>query len=288
MDNTGRRFGRLLLGLAVLATSATFATHARADYGYGFASQTISGLSVIPTSGTFTGVSPVTSTTTASATLNGSGPATADPLDAPQAYLGGSPAAPENDFARYAPGITPISPVGNFTRGDALIASLIGPTNSASVVAESFIDNGPSIATGASGLTASVTLTPTVNTTLTIAYHYANDIYVTSAGDGSSTATYKFDVTIKDALGNIVFDSSSATTNVSLAAPPPGVELIRTGTESFTTGTLTGGNAYTLIFSSSALTSARAVPEPGSLALLGMGFAGAYGLFRRRKAKLAA
>ena len=130
----------------------------KADYAYGFSEQTISNLTITPTISPLSGV---TTSTTSSATLNGSGPANSNALDTPQAYIGGSPAAPQNDFLRYAPGNpVPVSPVGNFTRGDAVIGSLT-PPSSASVVSESFLNTTTAtVETGSSSVTASLNFSP--------------------------------------------------------------------------------------------------------------------------------
>src|SRR5206468_3492293 len=161
---------------------------------------------------------------TASATSNGSGPATSDLLDAPQAFIGGSP--PSNFFARYATGNPPVSPAGNFTRGDSLIASLMAPS-SASTVSESFLSGtASSTLTAGSSVAASLLfMTGATAGPLTIAYNYANDIFTFTSGAANVTAHYNFDITIKDLNGNVVFNSSTSNTNLTLASPPNGPEL---------------------------------------------------------------
>jgi len=228
-------------------------TNLRAGIAYGFAEQTISNLTITPG---ITALGGVTTNTTDSATLNGSGSANSNALDVTQAYIGGSPAAPQNFFARYAPGNPPVSPVGNFTRGDALIASLVAP-NSASAVSESFLNTTtPTSETANSSLTASLLFTPTATGALSITYNFASDAFVFQTDGGSATANYNFNITIKDTLGNIVFSSSTASTNLTLAAPPNGGEVIRNGSETVMTTSLTAGTSYSLIFSNSTGTSA--------------------------------
>ena len=272
---------RLAVGLAALTLFAGWGGAARADYAYGFATQTISNLTITP------GITPngaVTTSTSDGATLNGSGIANSNALNAAQAYIGGAPPAPGDFYFRYAPGATPVSPAGNFTRGDAVIASLV-PPNSSSVVAESFLNTTtPTTETGNSGLTASLLFTPTVTGALAINYNFANDAYVFFTGGGNASASYNFNITIKDLAGAILFSSSTASTNLSLAAPPNGGEIIRTGNETVTTGSLTAGTSYSLIFSSTAQSSATVVPEPASMALLGVGGLVTLAVFRTRRA----
>src|SRR5690349_16042157 len=91
---------RRLAGVAaVLALAHVPAREARADIAYGFAEQTISGLSISPA---VTAMSPITTSTQDSSTFNGSGASNSAPLDAIQAFQGGAPASPQNFFLRYA------------------------------------------------------------------------------------------------------------------------------------------------------------------------------------------
>jgi len=268
MLNRRRHLLRLAAGLAWLAIAGGWAATARADIAYAFAEQTISGLSITPT---VTATSPVSTFTQDSSTLNGSGLSNSNPTDALQAYQGGLPAAPQNFFLRYAPGSPPVSPVGNFTRGDVAIPVLSGPTNSSSVVAESYLNGaGPQSETGSAGLGASFSFTPSATGALTISYNFSNDLFVFTTGLGSAAGNYHFDITIKDAAGAVVFNANTANTNLSLTAPPNGAEVIRSGAEAVVTPVLTAGTGYTLIFSSTAQSSVTiaAVPEPGAATLV--------------------
>ncbi len=159
-----RRLGYLMAGVVFLAGGWT--SQARADLSYGYAEENISGLSISPA---ISAASSVTSSSTSGATLNGSGSSFSNALDAQQTYIGGSPQSPQNNFTRYAPGIPPVSPVGNFTRGDSQIATLTGPTNSASVVSERFLNGtGPASETGTSSVTTGLTFTTSTGGHLTI------------------------------------------------------------------------------------------------------------------------
>jgi PEP-CTERM motif len=275
---------RLAWGLAAFVfLLGGWTTNLRAGIAYGYAEQTISNLTILPAINALGGV---TTSTSDSATLNGSGLANSNALDAPQAYIGGTPVAPQNDFTRYAPGAIPVSPAGNFTRGDALIASLTAP-NSSSVVSESFLNTTtPTSETASSSLTASLLFTPTATGALAMTYNFANDAYVFTTDSGSATANFNFNITIKDLAGNIVFSSSTANTNLTLASPPNGGEVIRNGMETVTTTSLTAGTSYSLIFSDTTGTSALvSIPEPSSVVLLGLGGVAALVVFRRRKVK---
>jgi hypothetical protein len=279
---------------AIVATVVAFtisgAANARADFAYAFAQETVSNMSV--TRGTSLMLVPVASATTAGATFNGSGSSTSDALDALQAYLGASPAPPQNYFQRYAgfPSPSPLpagsapngvttgpGPLADFTRGDSLISNS-GTTFS--VVAESYRTTG--FAGGTSGLLASFSFIPATTGAATISYNYANDLYASAQGaQASAQASYQFNFTIKDAAGLQVASLQSPSTNLGLGVPPNGGEIVRSGSESFTTSSLTAGAQYTVTVSESAQTFAQPTagpfltpsPEPGSIILTGLGIA---------------
>jgi len=259
----------MLLAAAVLVSVA--AGSARADFAYAFAEQTISNLAIAPAvipAGT------LTSFAQDSTTLNGSGSSSGDPLDPLQAFQGGVPAAPQNFFGRDAPGILPTSPTtpASFTRGDALFTPA---TTTLAVVAESLINTNSPVGarslTGNAGIAASFNFTVATSTALTISYNYSNDLYVLAASTGLAKANFLFNITIKDNAGNVVFNSTTDNTNLSLSAPPNGSEVIKSGSESVVTGLLSTGTQYTIIFTEQAQSAVTAVPEPASMALLAIG-----------------
>ena len=155
-----------------------------------------------------------------------------------------------------------------------MISGLGTASATSSGVSESYLSSVGS-ATGSSTLTASFTFVPSATGTINIGYSYANDLYVAATGLGAAAASYNFDFTIKNnATGAVVFDYASSplsvNTNLSLSAPPPAGEVIRSGSDVVTSSTLTAGTSYSLIFTSKTASSAlitSAVPEPGPMAL---------------------
>lgn len=283
--------GRRATGVAVLTLAAGWAVTARAALVYSVARETISSVSISPTAT----ISNIKTSSQDSTTVDGSGFANSNVLDAVQAYQGGPPAPAQNSFVRYAPGNPPVSPVGNFTRGDSLLAGTVAGPNS--VVAESYLDTSlpgtPLSETGAAGYTLSFTFTPTTTGAQTISYNFSNDLFVSSTGVGAvALGNYTFDFSIKDAAGNIVFVGSTANTNLSLGAPPAGGEIIRSGSESLTTGSLSSGQLYTLTYSSTAQSSVSQtavavgtnvpLPTGASSGLVALGILAAVGGVGRR------
>jgi hypothetical protein len=291
---------RWSMAIATVVFATACAAPARADVAYAFAQQTIDDLSIMPATGGFSSATPVVTITNDGTTLNGSGGSNSDPLDAPQSYLGTPPPAPQNDFGMYATfsgappqtaGSLPTGP-GNFTRGDALILNPSSGTNTGSTVSESYLTGtAASSETANGGFTASFSFTPTATTTLSIFYNYVNDAYVATSGMGNASATYKFDITIKNSAGAVVFDSATTQTNLNLVAPPQGGEISQTGNQTVTTTSLTGGDEYTMIFSANTNTavtlSPAAVPEPGPMALAAVTgiVMTVAGVLRRRRPK---
>jgi len=302
----------LAAGLALLSLAGGWSSSARAAIAYGFAEQTITSLSISPA---ILNVTNLTASTSDGVTVNGSGVSQNAGLvgvisDVPEAYSGGLPQAPPNSPLRYAPSLPvntgtpgpndnnpPVSPVGNFTRGDAVINPLTGALNSSTVVAESYLNaaGAPPAASesGTGSLRASLTFTTgAIASALSFTYTYQNDIFTYTDGGQGASAEYAFNITIKDLAGNVVYNSAldplSAHTNLSLVAPPPGGEIIRTGTDTLTSGLLAANTVYTLVFSSSANTGVNAVPEPSVFAMLGVaGLFGGLGYYRKSRGRFA-
>jgi len=295
-DLQARLTRRLATTLVFLALAGGWAANARADIAYGFASQTISAITITPTLGALSSPDVFTQ---AGATTNGSGPQNSSQTGSvTQAYQGGAPPSPEDNFARYAPGVpVPVSPTNpqDFTRGDARIVNFPTlATTTLSVVAESFINNVVSKSeTGSGGLGASFTFVQPTTGALTIGYTFASEAYAwTSPGSllgTNSSANYQFNFTIRDAAGVVVFNSATANpnslTNLSLVSPPNGPPVVRGGVEAVVTGALNPGT-YSLNFSLTAQSAARtaAVPEPNVVLLVGASGAltFAVGAIRRR------
>lgn len=303
MQSQSVRARGLIAATVFLALNGLAAGRATAGVvAYAYAQQMISNVVISPNSATtLTVVNPLTTGTGDAASANGSGISHNNSTDALQSYVGTPPAPAENDFGKYATfgaaspfpvdtaptGLTGGGTLDNFTRGDVLISGLGSNAAETNGVAESYLNSvsGGNEATSSSSFSASLSFTTTTATALNLSYAYANDIYVYTAGGGQAQATYKFNVTIKNELGVSVFDSATANTNVSLASPPNGVELVRSGTNSFTTAVLNPGETYTLTFSGSEATfvsAISAVPEPGTIAGAGIAVLAA-GLLARRK-----
>jgi len=285
-------FRRLAAGFATLALLGTAATDARADFAYGYASQTISNLSLTPAAGTITFGNLLTFSQDGS-TINGSGSSNSNQLDAIQAYQNAGPggAAPgQNNFNRTALGNPPAS-TNNFTRGDSQIATTaLGAITSGSVVAESFLNTAlagsPANETGSGGLGAALTFVQSTTGNLAITYNYANDILSFTTAQGKASASYGFGITIRDNTGAIVFSSQTAETNSTFTAPPQGAELIRQGIQTVTANGLIGGQTYSIAFNVTAQSAVNAVPEPGSVVLCCLGglFPIGYRYLRKRNA----
>jgi len=298
MEERPRRLTRrLATALAVFALAGGWAANARADIAYGFATETISGLTITGA----TQISNVATSTQDGSTVNGNGPSNSNAFDALQSYQGAG-SVPQNTFSRQTTGTNPPVPVaavgGDFTRGDVLITPTTFPTvpTQLSVVAESFVNTAVAKAeTGSAGLSASFSFVAPAAGGVSVTYTAFNDIFAFVQGNATASANYHFVITVKNAAGTIVFNSEdsptppSGNTNLSLAAPPNGVGVTRTivGETVPITG-LTANQTFSISFALTAQSAAAAVPEPNVMMLVGASGALtlAVGAVRRRRQRI--
>ena len=124
-------------------------------------------------------------------------------------------------------------------------------------------------------------------TAVTVGYSYFNDIITQVSGNGTASASFKVAISIKDQHGHEV-DANPSELSTALSSPPNGPEIITRGTSSATlslTG-LTANDTYSISITGtelSAVTFPAAVPEPASLAMLGLGLAGVGTVVRMRR-----
>jgi hypothetical protein len=260
--------GILALG-AALALMLGSPVTARADY-YGFAEQTISNL-------VFTGATVGTVATGSQSNAsqvgvpNGSESNVAV-LDALQSFVGPTARPAENTY-------TPVGPVNpDYVRGDSQITGA-GTLNA---VAEGFKRAlGTSAGSGSVSLSAPIVVSTTGVVTLT--FNYANLVSVFQTNNGGSVAAgVSFDFNIQNSAGVSVFDSAPGVLNNSLSLTSPGSATTPgSGTISISTTLAAGTYQATLI--QGARVFINAVPEPSSVALLGVGGLSAFLLVRRTR-----
>jgi len=262
------------LGIASVGAS----TSARASF-YGYAVEqtntyTFSGATV----GTF---SPGSSTSAAQIGSPSGSEAHTDVADALQSYVGppgGRPA--ENTFTPKGQ-VTP-----DYARGDTLVT--VPPAGiTTNNVAESFMvtAGGNSAAAGSWSLSAPITVSTAGAFTTT--FNYTNQVTVIHTGvpGGTVAADFGYTLTIRDSTGAVVFTSSPNAVNANASLTALGsISTPGSGTLSITSGVLAVGT-YTLSIAGTEDTFINSVPEPGSIALMGIGMVSMVGYaIRRRKA----
>lgn len=278
-----------LLACALAVT--TLGTPVRAANVYAYAQQNLTGFS-------FTGAS-ITSTlltqTGASASLNGSGPATNNALDAPEAFAGNGALDPgDNSFGQVG------QAASDYIRGDSLI---ITPGYTPNSVAEGNLTTVPSDANGVGNWNISAEITLGASGTITLAFTYSNKLQVVNNGLPSSLASaqYAFDFTLVPLSGPGGSPTGSAINitgsglenlNQSISVTNPGsLTVTHTGLVlSLTSGTLAAGTYTAAITGSTRVqlttnVASAAVPEPSTVALAGLGALGGLVGLRRRRAR---
>ena len=265
--------GRLLAGAVGFALAVGSTGQAKANF-YAYAvQQTDTYTFTGATLGTFT---PLSSTSAAQVgTLSGS-EAHVGAFDALQSYVG-TARPPENTFT--ALGQT--NP--DYVRGDALVTSAPSAFTTNNVAEAYLVGSGNSAGSGSWAVSAPVTFATTG--ALTLAFHYTNNLTLVNTGSpvpGTVAADYGYSVTIQNAAGAIVFQSSPTAVNDSVSLTAAGtVTLPGSGTLSITSSTLAAGT-YTATISGSEHTFINSVPEPGSIVSLTLGLAVVAGCYSRK------
>lgn len=285
-----------LLCASVAALVALPLMNAVAQTEYGYATMSLSNLRITTTvtNGTLTSTS-----SGASAIANGSGVVTSAPSDAPQAYFGAAPPAPENSFTKYSTAGGGPQP-GNFARGDSMLTnagSIFSTGATISAVAETFNSLANTTRTGS----GSGVIRATFNTSaasIALAYSYLTDIVSLVSGGGISAAaqaSFAVTFTITDQHGHMV-TANPAELNSALSAPPNGPEIITSGTSTVTLSLagFTAGDTFSLTVNEVTNSSVNgpvpvaSAPEGGSsMLLLGLGAAGLFALAASRRAAMA-
>jgi len=268
---------RWFAACAGLAIAAGWSGASRADVCYSYAEQTVNGILVTGTG--LTNANMTGTTTSASAVLGGSGVANNSPTDTLEAYVGALPKAPENFYSKWGTVGGGSPQTGDFSRGDAVLSGTsmftTGGMNTSNV-AETQVSSGGTglgLATGNGNWSLAGTFKST-GTSVTIGYTYLNEILDLASGPlASAQSSYKFAISIKDQHGNEV-DSAPLELNTVFSAPPNTPDFISSGsnTQTLSLTGMTAGDVLTISISGSELSSGLiAVPEPGSMALAGLG-----------------
>ncbi|NHZ78011.1 PEP-CTERM sorting domain-containing protein [Massilia sp. CCM 8695] len=210
--------------------------------------------------------------------------------------VGNYPGGVENNFTAHLP-----APSGNYALGDMYIAgTALGVTGANGLTrADSSVmspgNAGSANATIANSATAVTTFS--VGTTLQAKFALGFNAYVAAfvnainGVSGSSLGTISWTLSLQEVIGNVsttIMNWSPAEINDGVTSSDISQNSIKesSGTILSNLVTLTGGRTYKLTInqaSNSIASEVRAVPEPGSMVLIGLGLL-ALGAASRRKA----
>jgi len=241
--------------------------------------------------------------TTATQTINSTAFGT---LDLPQQCVGNCAGFPENDYSHR------LLATVNVARGDSLLqgAPILNPVApspaDAHVVAEAqLIGGGNGNVQGNLGLTASFSFSLTNSQAVTVSLDSLSHLIasISASSNGTARASDQWVIEVADAAGNTVF---SWAPNGLPGGITGGVEIVDTcnlqrtvnaqlpgqtnlfdcaGTHSATTGILDAAQTFTLGLRHQNNADATQIPEPGTVLLMGLAFAGlGFGAYRRKSA----
>jgi hypothetical protein len=277
----------LLAGLSAAFLMTGIAGQAQAN-SYAFSSLQLSGYSYTGAATVGTSTIGLNNVAIQTGVPNGS----ANTLDGSQAYVGPAGTAPsENTFTAKGT----VNP--DYVRSDSQATATVPSSGVTNTVAEGFLTTGGGQSSGTTSIQISTPFTTTgTSSTVVLSFSATSQLAatVTAPVPATAQANFTYNYTIKDSLGNIVFNSTSQTVpnglvNQSVSQTTLGSSTVPLTTTPVTfTATGLGAGSYTATITQTSvvfLTQAAAIPEPSSLLMGGMAFGLLGGVFGWRHRK---